>query len=436
MKKYLLLIISLSYFLNAFSQFTGTNQIINNGNMRFGDGTEVSITVSGTLKQPFYLSDDNGWRQLTYTDIRVLPSNKYPLDCSFGVGGDGTNEWNINGVVKSNPLFESATFDSDSFNISGSFGTGNIKVKGEVTIGTSQLEVINDYSIGAGDNFIKVTTTIKNIGSAAVTNLRYWVGTRDDYVGGTDEPIKERGNLVNGSFQKLSSITQQSSALRILTLDEGILFFTKSTNANTSVADFDFNYNVSETVTPSTVQISTENDGSYSLYVRMQDIAVGESDSFIWYYAAAPLDQLNDVVTDVAISSCPTCIVDTDGDGLLDPNDSCPYAAGVSVLNGCPWSIYVGNNYKTTTVSNSIEIANETFLCSSTDPNYYNIAYHTGASAEPIVGDNLIYNNNYPTPHGLLFENEGFAYMKLRDFNKIIEVKKSDGEIVAIYNCN
>ena len=126
--------------------------------------------------------------------------------------------------------------------------------------------------------------------------MRYWVGTRDDFVGGTDEPIKERGNLVNGSFQKLTSITQQSSALRILTLDEGILFFTKSTSANTSVADYDFDYNVSETVTPSTVQISTENDGSYSLYVRMQDIAVGESDSFIWYYAAAPLDELNDVV--------------------------------------------------------------------------------------------------------------------------------------------
>lgn len=436
MKKHFLLTLSLLCFFNVFSQFTGTNQVINNGKMRFGDGVEVSITVSGTLKQPFYLSSNNGWRQLTYTDVRVSPSNKYPLDCTFGVGGDGTNEWNINGVVKSNPLFASATFDSSSFNISGGFGSGNIKVRGQVTIGTSQLEVINDYSIGAGDNFIKVTTTVKNIGLAAVTNLRYWVGTRDDYVGGTDEPIKERGNLVNGSFQKLTSITQRSSALRILTLDEGILFFTKSTSANTSVADFDFDYNVSETVTPSTVQISTENDGSYSLYVRMQDLAVGESDSFIWYYAAAPLDELEDVVKDVAVSSCPTCIVDTDGDGLLDPNDSCPYAAGVSDLNGCPWSIYIGNNYKTSTVSNSIEIANETFLCSSIDPDYFNIAYHSGTSPEPVVGDIITYNNNYPSPHSLLYDNEGFAYMKLRDYNKIVEVKKSDGEIVAIYNCN
>ena len=59
----------------------------------------------------------------------MSPSNKYPLDCTFGVGGDGTNEWNINGVVKSNPLFESASFDSDSFNISGSLDQEILRLK-------------------------------------------------------------------------------------------------------------------------------------------------------------------------------------------------------------------------------------------------------------------------------------------------------------------
>tara|TARA_B100000767_G_scaffold275619_1_gene313762 strand:+ start:11263 stop:12525 length:1263 start_codon:yes stop_codon:yes gene_type:complete len=420
----------------VFSQFTGTNKVINNGNMRFGDGTELSITVSGTLKQPFYLSSDNGWRQLTYTDIRFAPPNKYPLDCTFGVGGNGTDEWNINGVMISNPILTLTVFDSSGFNISGGIGTGVIKVKGEITVGTSQLEIINTYSIGAGDNFIKVTTSIENIGATAITNLRYWVGTRDDYVGGTDEPIKERGNLVGGSFQKLTTITERSSALRILTVDEGILFFTKSTNSNTSVADFDFVYNVSETVTPSTVSITTTNDGSYSLYVRLQDIAVGESDSFIWYYAASALDELGDVIKDVADASCPTCIKDTDDDGILDPDDICPYAPGVSILNGCPWSVNVSNNYKSTTVSNSVEIADELFICSLINPNYYNIAYHTGTSEEPVIGNFIIYNNSYPSPHSLLNDNKGFAFMKLRDYNKIIEVRKSDGEIVAIYTCN
>ena len=134
----------------------------------------------------------------------------------------------------------------------------------------------------------------------------------------------------------------------------------------------------------------------------------------------------------VSVLLCPP---DTDGDGFLDPIDSCPIAAGVAFLNGCPWPLYIGNNYKTSVVSNSIEMGDEAHLCSLTDSGYYNIAYHSGAFAEPNVGDFIIYNNNYSFPHGLLFDTTKYAFMKLRDFNKIIEIQKSNGKIIAIYNC-
>ncbi len=80
-------------------------------------------------------------------------------------------------------------------------------------------------------------------------------------------------------------------------------------------------------------------------------------------------------------------------------------------------------------------MTNEGYLCSLSNSNYYNIAYHSGASAEPVVGDSVIYNNSYAFSHSLLFDTNGFAFMKLRDYNKIVEVQKSDGKIVAIYNC-
>ena len=134
----------------------------------------------------------------------------------------------------------------------------------------------------------------------------------------------------------------------------------------------------------------------------------------------------------VSVLLCPP---DTDGDGFLDPLDSCPIAAGVAFLNGCPWPLYIGNNYKTAVVSNSIGMENETHLCSLTDSGYYNIAYHSGTIAEPNVGDFIIYNNNYSFPNGLLFDTTNYAFMKLRDYNKIIEVQKSNGKIIAIYNC-
>ena len=427
----------LGLFLNSlysFCQYTGTNQVINNGNMRFGDGVELSINTSGNFKQPFYLNIGSTWSQLTYTDgllaVPIAP-NPYPLDSKFGVGGDGTNTWNTTGDLQPNPIMAGQVFDSSGF----SGGSGVIKVKGNITVGTAQLELINSFNIDAGDNFIEVTTTAKNIGAAAITNLRYWIGTRDDYVGGTDSPTIVRGNLVSGAFQPLTLMTEGSSALRITTPDEGILFFTLASNANNSHAGFDFNVNPSENLDPDTALISNTIDGSYSMYVRMNDLAVNESDSFTWYYAAAALDDLDDLIGDVADASCPTCIPDTDNDGILDPFDSCPYAAGVASLSGCPWPLYVGNNYKTTTVSNSIEIANEGYLCSLSNANYYNIAYHSGASAEPVVGDSIIYNNNYTFSHSLLFDTEGFAFMKLRDYNKIVEVQKSDGKIIAIYSC-
>ncbi|MDB4016241.1 hypothetical protein N9483_07785 [Flavobacteriaceae bacterium] len=413
----------------SFCQYTGTNQTINNGNMRFGDGVELSINTSGNLKQPFYFNIESNWRQLTYTE--PTPRVPYALDSKFGAGGDGKDTWNTTGDLQTNPIMAGQDFDSSGF----SGGSGVIKVKGNITVGTAQLELINSYNISSGDNFVEITTTAKNIGAAAITNLRYWIGTRDDYVGGTDSPTIFRGNLVSGAFQQLTLTTERSSALRITNLEEGVLFFTLASNANNSHDRYNNMVNPSENKDPDTALISNTIDGSYSMYVRMSDLAVNESDSFTWYYAAAALDELDDVIGDVAVASCPTCIPDTDRDGILDPLDSCPYAAGVASLSGCPWSLYIGNNYKTTTVSNSIEIANEAYLCSLSNSNYYNIAYHSGASAEPVVGDFIIYNNNYSFSHSLLFETNGFAFMKLRDYNKIVEVQKSDGKIVAVYNC-
>jgi hypothetical protein len=224
----------------SFCQYTGANQIINNGDMRFGDGVELSINTSGNLKQPFYLSVGGTWRQLTYTDVRPPPPDiPYPLDSKFGVGGDGTNNWNTNGTLQSNPVMAGQVFDSSGF----SGGSGILNVKGTITVGTAQLELINSYSISSGDNFVEVLTTAKNIGAAAITNLRYWIGTRDDYVGGTDSPTIVRGNLAGGVFQELTLQTERSAALRITTPDEGILFFTLASNANNSHAGFDFVFN-------------------------------------------------------------------------------------------------------------------------------------------------------------------------------------------------
>ena len=96
--------------------------------------------------------------------------------------------------------------------------------------------------------------------------------------------------------------------------------------------------------------------------------------------------------------------------------------------------VTVGNNYHTSTGLVSLTQDDTQYLCSLFSNNFYNTAYHNGENLEPTVGDYIIYNNLYPPPQQLV-QGTGTAYFKMFDFNKIVEVRKSDGEIIAVYNC-
>ena len=183
---------------------------------------------------------------------------------------------------------------------------------------------------------------------------------------------------------------------------------------------------------PATAPITSTNDGSYSMFIRINDLAVNESDSFVWYYAAAALDELDDVILEVFDSSMET---DWDLDGILNEDDACPYAAGVPPLDGCPWSIEIGNNYKSSTLSNTLNVDDEDYYCQMVTDGFFNVAYHSGDDPEPAVGDQIIWNDSYSFPQSFMYNQDGFAFMKLRAYNKIIEVRKTDGLIVAIYTC-
>lgn len=420
----------------SIAQFSGTNQVMNNGEMRFGNGTELSINAIGNLRQPFYFSDNlSVWRKLTYSESALV---NYPLDSKISVGGDGTNNWNLNGTDQTNPVMNNQVFDSSNFSIVGGIGSGTLRVRGEITVGTARFELTNSYSIGLNQNFVEVVTTFRNIGPTSVQNIRYWIGTRDDYVGATDSPTKVRGNIVDDAFVPLNLVSQRASALRITTLTEGILFFTTASRGNNIHSNCALCgggsplENPSTDQDPSTNPITSTNDGSYSMFVRINDLNVNETDTFVWYYAAAPLAELDDVIEDVADSSRER---DWDLDGILNENDLCPYAYGFPELDGCPWSVFVGNNYKSSTISNTVVVDDETYYCDLTANGFFNAAFHSGENQEPAVGDFIIWNRNYAFPHPLLYEQNGFAFMKLRDYDKIIEVRKSDGLIVAEYPC-
>lgn len=274
-------------------------EVLDNDLLRFGTGSEASVNTSGNLQQPFYFDPNIGggtFAKLTFSN--------FPLDNAIGVDGDGTNNWNLNGTIQENSALSGQVLDVSGFTItSGSKGTGTIISTGTVTIAAKTLLVSNTYELLPGKSFIKIITRVTNTSGAPVTNLRYWVGTRDDFVGLSDTPTKERGNLVNGAFAILANAADQSAALRITTATSGVLFFSTSPKANTSI-EFCCSFSNAYSQDPATSAITQPtDDGSYALFIRMADLADGASEEFTWFYAAGEVGNLDAIAADVAAAA-------------------------------------------------------------------------------------------------------------------------------------
>ncbi|MGV3589591.1 MAG: gliding motility-associated C-terminal domain-containing protein [Adhaeribacter sp.] len=283
--------------------------VLDNGQLRAGNGSQNSINGSGNLEQLFYHNGvQNIWRQLTF--------GSYPLDNAIAVGGAKANEWNINGTIIENPVLSNQVIDKSGYvATSSNKGYGKIISKGTIQIANATLEVENTYTLPQNSAFVEVKVKIKNIGSGLAENVRLWMGTRDDYVGGNDAPIKQRGNLVNGAFVGITNPATKAAAIKISTGDEGVIFYTNSTRANTVINGCCGFRNVinqdpqtSVVYVPDYQNYDFENgydgnyyfDGSYGFYVRMNDLPAGASDEFSWYYAAGELANLNAIISDVA----------------------------------------------------------------------------------------------------------------------------------------
>ena len=87
------------------------------------------------------------------------------------------------------------------------------------TIQFAEFKMINKYELGQSA-VLTARTTIENTGASNLTNVRIWVGTRDDYVCGSDVVNKQRGTfeqLEEGStnFVVASGNTAESTAVKI-----------------------------------------------------------------------------------------------------------------------------------------------------------------------------------------------------------------------------
>jgi len=155
------------------------------------------------------------------------------------------------------------------------------------------------YYLPADKSYLEVKFKLTNNTASTVENVRIWVGTRDDWVGDTDRPTKQKGNLVDGEFLMITDPADRATAILISSGDEGVLFYTESDKGNTVINNYGSLGNIIN-LDPQTSQIENSIDGSYGFYVRMDDLLPGESEEFTWFYAAGELANLEQIIQDVA----------------------------------------------------------------------------------------------------------------------------------------
>ena len=282
-------------------------EVLDNGLLRFGSNAQDSINaVTGMLEQPFYYDDGQEFK-LTYSS--------YALNMALGVNGDGANDWNLNGDVDLAPRFSNITVDTSGF----SDGSGTLVWRGEITINGAQLAVSHVYELPADSAYIETRTYLTNIGTADATNLRVWVGTQDDYIAGSDRPAKQKGNLVGGAFEVNTSKTEQGQAIKVYSEDTAVLFFSTSDKANTIIGQH-YGWTLTDpedtpAIDPSESQYEQpSDDGGYAMFVRMDDLAAGETQSFDWFYAAGSTQQIDAIIADVSAAASANLI---EGSGQL-----------------------------------------------------------------------------------------------------------------------
>ncbi|MFN3445347.1 MAG: LamG-like jellyroll fold domain-containing protein, partial [Bacteroidia bacterium] len=290
-KNALTLIVSL-FALSVSAQI----KVLNNNYLRMGNGNENSINAYGNVQQPFYFDGvSSTWRKLTYST--------YPLDIAVAVGGDKTNNWNYNGTIVVNPLLSGQVIDYSGYMAtSATTGWGVVKSTGTINIGGKLLRVEQTYTLPQSSGYIGIKVKVTNIDATLTENVRVWVGTRDDWVGTSDQPRKQRGNIVNGAFVQNTTTAQQALALKISSGSEAVLVYTNSNRGQTSVntcCSFEYAMNTN----PATSTFDVTNDGSYAFYMRLNDLAPNASDEFTWYYAAGSLANIDNIINEVAQAS-------------------------------------------------------------------------------------------------------------------------------------
>ena len=295
-----------SYYASVNLEVFDLDILSNNNNFKVGREEAGSINIFGNLNQLMY-NYEGDWTHLDYFG--------YGLDFAFGIGGDGTNEWNINGTIldsKGDYVAEYSLInhilDKSGFTIvDGKTGFGTIISRGDILIDGKLIGVERTYELQEDTNVIKIITKLINNTTESIANVRVWVGIKDNYLEKNDEPTQVRGNLSKGVFTPIESKTESSNAIEILSTNlRAFLFGRNSEGTMNNSLGFQnvigTNPLEAEILLGSLENPSDGEDSSYGLYTRLDDLeANGGSREFVSYFALGTHAEIEDALGAVAL---------------------------------------------------------------------------------------------------------------------------------------
>jgi filamentous hemagglutinin family protein len=296
---------------------TSTLGVLNNGLLAFGNGLSSSVNEYGMLKQPFYYdATDEQWYQLTFGASSDGSYHTFPMAAIVAIDGSGYADGFIVSTIEDvsgeqTTDYVEGAFTNTVINKTGvSNGAGTIVSTTKVMIDGKELEMKNTYTLSSNTAVLSSANELTNKSGSAIDNVRFWVGTNDDYIAGSDwDVVKTRGSLVDGAFVETANIGDRSDALKVTGGTAGVLFYTNSENSAVFATQYDWDndlsagdlyysgefYSVAPTSTPLVIQ---NIDAGYGVHASFGTLADGAKGTTGFTYASGSLADLADVIGD------------------------------------------------------------------------------------------------------------------------------------------
>jgi hypothetical protein len=158
----------------------------------------------------------------------------------------------------------------------------------DATYETYTVQVKNTFTLDRNSPFLKVTTRVKNTGSATLGNLRVWALIGDQMIGDDDADISLK-RISNSGMNGIDYVTLNAFDANMIsaTTQYGTAIMYSST-ADAAIHDpgccalGNLIFKDPSSITEDLVEV----DGSYGLYFRLNDLGAGATHEFTWFFGA------------------------------------------------------------------------------------------------------------------------------------------------------